>query len=275
MKKITSKKLSKRLLQYGALSAAALGVADASGQVVYTDIDPDQVLNVGDEFAMDLLDVGLVNFTVNNPDGLAGGNAAIVFPSSGGAFAGFTAGSYQYPALLAEGDVIDSAAGFTAAGARGDLNYYGCAYSNSQWCETVVDGYLGIRFDNLVGGTTHYGWIRMDTDVNGTNLITVKDFAINATPDEGIAAGEGGVLGVNDNSFEGFSYFIDANDILTLKASTNLENVVLYNVVGQEVISQKLSNTSETINLSNFTSGLYIVTVTIEGQAKSFKIVKR
>ena len=189
MKKTISEKLSKRLLQYGALSAAALGVADASGQVVYTDIDPDQVLNVGDEFAMDLNVDGLTNATVNNPDGLANGNAAIVFPSSGGAFVGFTAGGYEYPALLSEGDIIDSAAGFTTPGVRGDLNYYGCAYSNSQWCNTVVDGYLGLRFDDIINGTTHYGWIRMDTDVNGTNIITVKDFAINATADEGIAAG--------------------------------------------------------------------------------------
>lgn len=275
MKKITSKNLSNRLLQYGALSAAALGVADASGQIVYTDIDPDQVLNVGDEFAMDLLANGNINFTVNNPDGLAGGNAAIVFPSAGGAFVGITAGSYQYPALLAEGDIIDNAAGFTAAGDRGDLNYYGCAYSNSQWCNTVVDGYLGVRFNDLVGGTTHYGWIRLDTDVNGSNLITVKDYAINATPDEGIAAGDDGGLGFGENSFEGFSYLVDTNNQLTLKASTNLNNVVLYNIVGQQVLSQKLSNTTETIDLSNLTTGVYIATVSIEGQTKSVKIVKR
>lgn len=275
MKKITSKNLSNRLLQYGALSAAALGVADASGQIVYTDIDPDQVLNVGDEFAMDLLANGNINFTVNNPDGLAGGNAAIVFPSSGGAFVGITASSYQYPALLAEGDIIDNAAGFTTPGDRGDLNYYGCAYSNSQWCNTVVDGYLGIRFNNLVGGTTHYGWIRLDTDVNGSNLITVKDYAINATPDEGIAAGDDGGLGLGENSFEGFSYAVNANHHLTLKASANLNNVVLYNIVGQEVLSQKLSNTVETIDLSNLTTGVYLATVSIEGQTKTIKIVKR
>lgn len=275
MKKTISEKLSKRLLQYGALSAAALGVADASGQVVYTDIDPDQVLNVGDEFAMDLNVDGLTNATVNNPDGLANGNAAIVFPSSGGAFVGFTAGGYEYPALLSEGDIIDSAAGFTTPGVRGDLNYYGCAYSNSQWCNTVVDGYLGLRFDDIINGTTHYGWIRMDTDVNGTNIITVKDFAINATADEGIAAGDTGSLGIEDNSFEGFSYFVDTNSNLYMKAMTSLNMVELHNVVGQEVISQKLSNNVETISLANLASGVYIATVTIEGQTKSFKIVKR
>lgn len=274
MKKTTSKKLSNRLLQYGALSAAALGVADASGQIIYTDVDPDQVLNVGDEFAIDLLGQALTNFTVNNPDGLGGGNAAIVFPSSGGAFVGITAGGYEYPALLAEGDMIDGASGFTTPGVRGDLNYYGCAYSNSQWCNAVVDGYLGVRFDNLIGGTTHYGWIRMDTDVNGSNVITVKDWAINATPDTGLMAGEVG-LGLGESTFVGFSHFVDANNMLNLKAATSMDNVVLYNVLGQEVLTQKLSSTNESISLVSFETGIYIATVSIEGQTKSFKVVKR
>jgi len=274
MKKTTSNNLSKRLVQYGALSAAALGVADAAGQIVYTDIDPDQVLNVGDVFDMDLVGNGLINFTVNNPDGLAGGNAAIVFPSSGGAFVGITAGGYQYPALLAAGDAIDNASGYTSAGIRGDLNYYGCAYSNSQWCNTVVDGYLGVRFENLMAGTTHYGWIRMDTDVNGSNLIVIKDYAINATPNEGILAGEIG-LGINDSSFEGFNYLVDNNNNLELRASTAMESVVLHNVIGQEVLSQKLSNTNESISMASLNTGVYFATVSIEGNTKTVKIVKR
>ncbi|MCH2489431.1 MAG: T9SS type A sorting domain-containing protein [Flavobacteriales bacterium] len=271
MKKITSKKLSKRLVQYGALSAAALGVADASGQVVYTDVDPDQVLNVGDEFIVDFTAMG-TEFTISNPDGLAGGNAAIVFPSSGGAFVGFASGGFQYPSLLAAGDVIDAGAGYTSVGERGDLNYYGCAYSNSQWCNTVVDGYLGVTFQ--FNGNTHYGWVRMDTDVNGSNLITVKDFAFDATPDTAIAAGDG-QLGVDDQVFEGFEYFVDNANRLNLSAPVAMEKIVMHNVLGQQVISQKLSNTNESLDLSSLKSGVYIATVAIEGTAKSFKIVKK
>ena len=37
MKKITSKNLSKRLAQYGAMSAAVMAGADANGQVVYSE----------------------------------------------------------------------------------------------------------------------------------------------------------------------------------------------------------------------------------------------
>ncbi len=276
MKKTTSKNLSKRLVQYGALSAAALGVADAAGQVTYVDIDPDVVLNVGDQFDLDVLSAGLTNFTFNNPDGLTNGNAAIVFPSSGGAFVGITAGGYEYPALLQEGDIIDNASGYTTPGVRGDLNYYGCAYSNSQWCNTVVDGYLGVKFVNLIGGgTTHYGWVRLDTDVNGTNIMTIKDYAFNATPDEGIAAGDEGTLSVGEDSFAGFNFLVDSNNNLVLKSTQPMDNIVLHNILGQQVVNRALGSTQESISMAALETGMYIATVTIEGQSKTLKVVKQ
>jgi len=274
MKKITSKKFSKRLLQYGALSVAALGVTDAAGQIIYTDVDPDVTIAVGETFSIDFNADALENMNLSNPDGLAGGNAALAFPSSGGAFVGFESGGFQYPNLLAEGDAIDGASGYTAAGVRGDLNYYGCAYSNSQWCDAVVDGYLGVRFDDLVNGTTHYGWVRFDTDVNGSNLMVVKDFAYNSTPDEAILAGEG-VLGISDNSFNNFSYYIDASNTLNLKSDLPFENVTIFSISGQQVIDQKLSSNENTVSISDLQQGIYIARVSIEGKTKSFKIIKK
>ncbi|MGI9593658.1 MAG: hypothetical protein ACR2MH_03575, partial [Patiriisocius sp.] len=98
MKKNTSKKLAKRLAQYGALSAAVLGAADATGQVTYTDVNPDIVLDLGDTFDIDFTGAaGMANVQISNPDGLAGGTAALAFPSSGGALVGFTSQGYEYP----------------------------------------------------------------------------------------------------------------------------------------------------------------------------------
>ena len=274
MNKITKKSLSKRLLQYGALTTAALGVSDAAGQIVYVDVEPDAIIAVGETFSTDFDEDGFEDVSVANPADLANGFAAVVFPSSGGAFVGFTAGGYQYPALLNEGDIIDDASGYTEVGVRGDLNYYGCAYSNSQWCDTVVDGYLGVKFNNLLGGTDHYGWIRMDTDVNGTNLMVVKGYAFNLTPDTVIEAGDEGVLSLQDEYFNDFNYYIDTNSQLVLNASTSLENIQLFNLPGQQVISKKLSNTNETINIESLDTGIYIAKVSIQGKSKSFKIVK-
>ena len=273
MNKNTKKNLSKRLLQYGALTVAALGVTDAAGQIIYTDVEPDAIIGVDELYSLDFNIDGFENLELLNALP-AGGNAVVVYPSSGGAFVGITAGGYEYPALLAAGDMIDDASGYTTVGVRGDMNYYGCAYSNSQWCDTVVDGLLGVKFYDLFSDSHHYGWVRLDTDVNGTNLVIVKGYAYNSTPDAGIEAGDEGVLSIEDQYFNDFNYFVDTNSQLVLKASTSLENIQLFNLLGQQVISQKLSNTNETINIASLDAGIYIAKVSIQGKSKSFKIVK-
>ncbi len=272
MKKNTSKKLTKRLAQYGALSAAVLGVADASGQVTYTDINPDIVLDLGDTFEVDF--TGAVpegNVQISNPADLAGGTAALAFPSSGGALVGFTAGGYEYPNVLVDGDVIDGDSGYTAVGVRGDLNYYGCAYSNSQWCDFVEDGILGVSF--VFNGNTHYGWVRMDTDVGADDVITVKGFAFEATPDTAIIAGDEGVLGNNDNNLNGFAQFV-VDGQLNLKANTAMSSVTVFDVSGKQVIAQNLTSTNAQVNLSGLNTGVYIAKVSIGSSEESFKFVK-
>ncbi|RFN59765.1 T9SS-dependent choice-of-anchor J family protein [Marixanthomonas ophiurae] len=82
------------------------------------------------------------------------------------------------------------------------------------------------------------------------------------------------VLSVNEQSFDGFEYFVDNNN-LKISADRAFESVNLFNVLGQEVVSKNLSNTSEVINIASLQSGVYITTVTIDGAKKSFKIVKQ
>ncbi|AFL81335.1 Cleaved Adhesin Domain protein [Aequorivita sublithincola DSM 14238] len=82
-----------------------------------------------------------------------------------------------------------------------------------------------------------------------------------------------GVLAVGTNEFKGFKYSV-ANNQLSLSANTSIEKVAIYNMLGQQVVSQKLSSDNETVNLSGLQSGVYIATVSINGASKSFKIVK-
>jgi bifunctional DNase/RNase len=53
-----------------------------------------------------------------------------------------------------------------------------------------------------------------------------------------------------------------------------MERVAIYNMLGQEVISQKLASNNETVSISGLQSGIYIATVSIEGASKTFRIVK-
>lgn len=82
-------------------------------------------------------------------------------------------------------------------------------------------------------------------------------------------------LSVEDVVFNDFSYFVDANNVLNLKSVSPMQSVELFNVVGQQVVSQKLNNNAETLNISNLERGVYITKVSIDGFSKSFKIIKR
>ena len=84
---------------------------------------------------------------------------------------------------------------------------------------------------------------------------------------------QGNILSIEDNLFNNFNHYI-TNNQLVINASTSLENIQLYNLLGQEVISKKLSNTNETINIESLDTGIYIAKVSIQGNSKSFKIVK-
>lgn len=82
-------------------------------------------------------------------------------------------------------------------------------------------------------------------------------------------------LGLEDQVFNGFSQFVDRNNTLNLSATTAMNNITIVNSLGQTVISQRLSNTDETVNLSNLSNGVYIANVTIDGANKSFKIIRK
>ena len=84
---------------------------------------------------------------------------------------------------------------------------------------------------------------------------------------------QGNILGIEDNLFNNFNHYITNNN-LVMSASSSLENIQLYNLLGQEVFSKSLSNTNETINISSLDTGIYIAKVSIQGKSKSFKIVK-
>ncbi len=83
------------------------------------------------------------------------------------------------------------------------------------------------------------------------------------------------ILSVEDQSFNDFNYFVDVNNQLNLRANAPFESVQLFNVAGQQVVSQKLANTNEVVDLASLTTGVYFATVAIDGNTKSFKIIKK
>jgi hypothetical protein len=258
MKKITSKKL----LNYGAMSAALLAGANASGQIIFTDIADVDVTATG-ALEIDLNEDGIVDFIAS-----AGATAAVIFAEDTNAFVGFSAGSYNYASNLAQDAIIDATSPLSPDGGRVDLNFNGCAYDNSQFCGGVTDGYAGLVFK--LSGNTHYGWMRLDLSADGSGFI-VKSYAFNSVPDEAITAGQ--TLSLEDNKIEGFSSYV-SNDVLTLNARIPMESLTIHNISGQELISRKLSNSTELIDLSALSTGVYIATVSVEGKLHAITFVR-
>ncbi|PID68026.1 MAG: hypothetical protein CR968_03715 [Flavobacteriia bacterium] len=77
---------------------------------------------------------------------------------------------------------------------------------------------------------------------------------------------------IEDNIIEGFEMYPSlVEDILNLKATNDIINVSIYNLLGQEVL-----NTPEsTVNMSSLPSGTYIVKVNTTSEVGSYKVIKK
>lgn len=204
---------SKKIASYSAMASAFLFVHfTAEGQIIFTDVDPDETYNInGDEYALDLNNDGLTDFTLNVIDftvpdlfytvvygtlyfdGLI--QDVLLVPISGNSVAG-SSGSYVYPYALNSGDIINGGLPFQSNSLQTMVSYLGIIdypslgavygfYSNGNWIG-VSDKYLGLKFQ--IGADTHYGWARLDCGADH-HTFTIKDYAYNATPDASIIAG--------------------------------------------------------------------------------------
>ena len=119
---------------------------------------------------------------------------------------------------------------------------------------TTVDAILAFRYFVENGGPAgaNSNYIGIDrVEVNQT--LSVDEFASNA-----------------------FSHAYNKDtDKLTLESSSSpFSNVALFNILGQRVINQSLSQSNEVIDMSSLTDGIYLVKVSIQGQAQTIKIIK-
>jgi hypothetical protein len=62
--------------------------------------------------------------------------------------------------------------------------------------------------------------------------------------------------------------------LVTILAGSTIETMTVFNVLGQEMLSQKGNSASETLNISNFKSGVYLVRTTSNGKIATSRIVK-
>ncbi|MCW5519641.1 T9SS type A sorting domain-containing protein [Aureitalea sp. L0-47] len=83
-------------------------------------------------------------------------------------------------------------------------------------------------------------------------------------------------LGTNDNVIEGFSFYPNpTNGMLNLDSIDAIEDVAIYNLLGQQVLGQEVNATSAQFDTSTLATGAYLMKVTVDGQTGTYKVIKR
>ena len=249
MKKSTTKFFSKLLAQYGTLTSAILGISEANGQIVYTDIDDDGGFQT--YYRLDLDNNGQADFIIDHNTPFLKFSPVQYYVGPGNAVSAYAI----YPNVGVLDDVISSGnPSWNSNYVNMFLNAKSCTFSFPLWCD-ITDGYLKLRF--LIGSETHYGWARLDVGISGLSW-TIKDYAYNMTPDAPILAGQTTSVSIDDNTVLNIKIVSlhKSNGVYNLKESANYR---LLNMTGQEVLKGETSNSDYVIEASTLASGVYIV----------------
>ncbi|MCW5519642.1 T9SS type A sorting domain-containing protein [Aureitalea sp. L0-47] len=87
---------------------------------------------------------------------------------------------------------------------------------------------------------------------------------------------DGTLLSTNDNVIEGFSFYPNpTNGTLNLDSLEAIEDVAIYNLLGQQVLGQEVNATSTQLDTSTLATGAYLMKVTVNGQTGTYKVIKR
>ncbi len=80
----------------------------------------------------------------------------------------------------------------------------------------------------------------------------------------------------NLSAIEGFSFYPNpVQDYLNLNANQKIDQVEVYNLLGQQLLQVKPNLSTYQLKLNNIKSGLYFIKVQTAGKTGTFKILKQ
>jgi hypothetical protein len=108
-----------------------------------------------------------------------------------------------------------------------------------------------------------------------TYTIMVEGFA-SSTGDFSMAVTCEPNLSVDSAEFSNFSFYPNpAQDRINLDAQQTIEQVTIFNMLGQKVLDQKVGVANTQLDVSNLRTGNYIMQVIIDGQKGVYKVLKQ
>ena len=275
-----NKELKKELLKYTSAAAAVLTGTTAQGQFQYTDIPDTTVDYNAGYYDLDLDQDGSMDFRlVQYVDTGAAGNtdAVLIQPYTG--VAGYVNGNqvnnYNYPFKLQASTILDVNANWNGMGGQHQTGYLafsvdGQSYPNSNWVGPVEDGYLGLVILN--GLEAHYGWCRLDIGADNKSF-TVKDFAINLTPDSSIVVGYE-LIGEFENAMQSISFHVQDNRVqFRFNQFQDELNVRLMDIAGREMKAATLRPEDQTFYIGQLPRAIYILEMESNGLVRREKVL--
>jgi len=128
------------------------------------------------------------------------------------------------------------------------------------------------------GNNPNLTCIFVDNATDATNGVNdYQDWDISNSPNAHYVATQAAcdALDVADNTIVGLAIYPNpVQNTLHINALENVENISLYNMLGQEVLSQKPMTTSFQLDFSSLTNGTYIIKITSNKQTGIYQIIK-
>jgi hypothetical protein len=131
---------------------------------------------------------------------------------------------------------------------------------------------------NISGGCTPFSTTTLTVPTTGTyyvafygysdadqDVLLVDDFYLYES-----------TIGIADHYIDGFAMYPNpANNILSLKALNNIDNIQIYNMLGQEVMDVNPSATQVELDVTGLSNGTYVVKVQAGSQLGSYSLIKQ
>lgn len=276
--------------KYAAMAGAFIAGTSVNAQIVYTDVNPDAVVDANNPFTVDM-DANGVNdfeFTIQDINGgftYYGGLVNIAYSGIGAGVAGLNGGimgsvssqaSMNIASALMSSNLVDSNGSFLSDGvlaasidvvATGLFSSAFTTYPGNFKGQT--DKFIGVNFD--INGNNHYGWVRLDVN-NTCDQIIVKDYAFNGVPDLPLYAGQ--TVGLEDISVSEKVNFKTMLDGAAINVTPDLlgGEINMVDMQGRTVSSNTIKDVNTTISYKDLNAGIYMIVVNANNETVSKKV---
>lgn len=260
MKKDYKISTNQKLTAYSAMAAAIMAHGyDVNAEVVYTDFE-DVTLEVGDAYDLDLDGDGVLdfNFAVDSKTGPYGTwsyGTAFGIGGTQNQVIGYTGTYYNYGSNLNAGDEIGPDGPWISDAVLAS-NFYDYPFGAFPG---AGEGYIGVQFE--ISGNLHYGWVRLEADINDL-FITLMDMAYENVAETAIEAGATtSPVAIPEISASLVNVYSFGSTLYINNTGMNQPFVNVYDLNGKLVLSQDLTGGNNVITMDQIAEGNYLVNI--------------